>query len=32
MIFAQNAYTANSKSINVANQDLQTAVNLIQGG
>jgi len=32
MIFAQNAYTANSKSINVADQDLQTAVNLIQGG
>jgi flagellar hook protein FlgE len=32
MIFAQNAYTANSKSITIANQDLQTAVNLIQGG
>jgi flagellar hook protein FlgE len=32
MIAAQNAYQANSKSITVASQDLQTAVNLIEGG
>jgi len=32
MIAAQNAYQANSKSITVASQDIQTAVNLIPGG
>jgi flagellar hook protein FlgE len=32
MISAQNAYQANSKSITVASQDIQTAVNLIPGG
>lgn len=30
MIFAQNAYTANSKSITVANENLQTVVGLIR--
>lgn len=32
MIEAQNAFTANSKSITVANQDLQTVIGLIPGG
>lgn len=32
MIEAQNAFTANSKSVTVANQDLQTVIGLIPGG
>ena len=32
MIEAQNAFTANSKSITVANQNLQTVIGLIPGG